>query len=52
LLSTGFLSGLLSLNYFFGVGEFLKEERGYGLLNALAGLVIFATGIANIFLVK
>lgn len=52
LVSTGLLSGIITLNYFFGVNEYLSEESSFSKLNAIAGIMIFATGIANIFLVK
>ena len=51
-MSTGLLSGILTMHYLFGVGEYLKEEPFYEKLNIVAGLLIFVTGISNIFLVK
>jgi hypothetical protein len=52
LVSTGLLSGIVTLNYLFGVNEYLSEESSFSKLNAIAGFMVFATGIANIFLVK
>ena len=52
LLSSGLLSGLVTLNYFFGTNEYLREEPQYGALHVIVGLVVFVTGILNIFLVK
>jgi len=52
LVSTGLLSGIITLNFFFGVNEYLSEESSWKTLNAVAGFLVFATGIANIFLVK
>lgn len=52
LVCSGLVSGITTLNYLFGVNEYLSEESSFSKLNAIAGFMVFASGIANIFLIK
>lgn len=52
ILSTSFLSGSAILNYLFNTGTILAEEPSYAKVSAVAGVVIFISGICNIFLIK
>jgi len=52
ILSASFLSGSAILNYLFNTSATLSSEPSYAKVSAIAGISIFVSGIANIFLIK
>ena len=53
LVSTGFLTGCITLNYFFKTNDFLAHDDNFlDFANPLAALFALVSGAASIFLLK
>ena len=52
LTSTGVLSGICIFNYMFNADEILNDEPFYETIGKYCGMISFATGVANMFLIK
>lgn len=52
LISASFLSGAAILNYMFNIGDKLSDEPSFPKLSAFAGVLLFISGICNIFIIK
>ena len=52
MLSTTVLSGTIILTYLIDLGSHIKDHHTYTSLHAWSGIILIASGILNIFLIK